>query len=91
MGFGFYYPGTFLKGEGQMTVTPSGSFFPEEMIKGNMREPAAGLVMRPLDSSDLDKGFIALLGQVRMHHRRALPGAPAYECSSGTLLPPPPY
>jgi len=29
-----------------------------------LREPGAGLVMRALDASDFDKGFVALLGQV---------------------------
>jgi hypothetical protein len=30
----------------------------------DLREPGAGLVMRSLDASDFDKGYVALLGQV---------------------------
>ena len=54
----------------------SDGFFPLALLPEHMREPAAGLVMRPLEGSDLDKGFVALLGQVRVRRRRALPGPP---------------
>lgn len=30
----------------------------------DLREPGEGLVMRSLDASDFDKGYVALLGQV---------------------------
>jgi len=42
----------------------SDGFFPLALLPEHMREPAAGLVMRPLEGSDLDKGFVALLGQL---------------------------
>ena len=45
-----------------------GDLFAKPELPKELREPAAGLIMRPLQTSDNDKGFLLLLSQV---HSRA--------------------
>ena len=39
------------------------ALFDGASIPADLQSPAAGLVMRPLETSDLEKGFVVLLAQ----------------------------
>ena len=53
-------------------VAMADALFGGVAMSGELQSPAPGLVMRPLETSDLDKGFVALLAQARRSRSRRL-------------------